>query len=189
MIPLIKLVESISISWPVWKSVYHFSTFKDNKLAGGILAVLGHFNNYYDRLMGILKDKAELSFKTAGFLISEKYYNPSIHCSYYSCIQLMLDVFLEKLKISESMLETQAKTFMQVNRTGHHVFYIQKMRDSLLAKGATVLEINSWHNDLSQLKQKRETSDYSRVPCVPTEAELAKGKAKSVRDLITSKFK
>lgn len=139
--------------------------------------------------MGVLKDKSELSFKTAGFLIQEKYYNPSIHCSYYSCIQLMLDFFHEKLKISEKALESEARNFMNTNHKGHHMFYFKKMRDSLVAKGATPLEINSWHNDLSQLKEKREQSDYSRITCVPTEASLAKGKAKSVRDLINEKFK
>jgi hypothetical protein len=139
--------------------------------------------------MGVLKEKSDQSFKTASFLISEKLYNPSVHCSYYSCIQLILDVFHEKFSISESTLTKEAKEFMGINRVGSHNFYMAKIRKFLNDKGTAPIEINNWHNNLVQLKQKRENSDYSRIHCVQGEAELAKQKAKDVREFLNRIFK
>lgn len=143
--------------------------------------------------MGVLKEKADQSFETAVLLIDQNFENPSFHCSYYSCIQLMLDVLHEKLNIDEQQLSNAVQSFIRARRkrgkkAGSHLFYIQKLREELFSRNVPHKEINQWYSNLTQLKKQREKADYGRIPCNPTDASKAKDKASDIRLIINNAF-
>lgn len=146
--------------------------------------------------MGVLKEKSGESFNAARVLMDGRLHNSSIHCSYYSCIQLILDIFYEKQHETAKSLKEGAYKHRVKHQGSHgldsgvHAFYVQKMREILTQKKDVTEElVNGWHNDLIQLKAARTQSDYGRIPCVPNAASEAFKKAKRILSTLNEIFK
>ena len=57
--------------------------------------------------MRILLDKSDENIRTASELINQhEYYAASVHCSYYACYQVVMDLFEEKYKV-ENVCQTR----------------------------------------------------------------------------------
>ena len=81
--------------------------------------------------MSNLKNKSELNIYAAKRLIEENIYPPSVHCSYYSCIQLL------KFKMNDffGITYEQLNTDISFSNKGTHQYIIsyitRKIRENI----------------------------------------------------------
>jgi hypothetical protein len=131
--------------------------------------------------MGVLKDKSSESFSSATYLIAKGAFCSSIHCSYYSCIQFILDLFYENFKLSERQLSDEY--WNEKNKGGGegglHVFYITKLTETIYHKiGGT--ESSELNEQLNSLRIKRNKADYSRTAIGEKESNKSLKKAETI---------
>lgn len=95
------------------------------------------------------KDKSEKSFESGECLKTNGYYNSSIHCFYYSCIQMTNHFFISKLKLTDSDIRDMFKTEASHNKTLELIIEnIGKSKRRIIT------------NNFNDLKQKRVQADY-----------------------------
>lgn len=95
------------------------------------------------------KDKSEKSFESGECLKSNGYYNSSIHCFYYSCIQITNHYFLTKLKLKDSEIRDMFKTESSHNKT------LELIISNIGKSKRRIIK-----NNFDDLKQKRVQADY-----------------------------
>ena len=59
--------------------------------------------------MSFLKNKSEINFEAAKLLHQNYLFPAVVHCSYYSCIQLMKHIYLFKIKKTEDNLRQEIR--------------------------------------------------------------------------------
>jgi hypothetical protein len=145
--------------------------------------------------MGVLKDKSIQSLKSANALIKQNLYSSSIHCAYYSCIQLILDIFYEDLELTEEQLEEEFSDFKREKRyydsgdeSGRHNFYINKIIRELYDRAQCQEDddqATEVMNFLNTIKKKRVDADYKRVLIGAKEGEKTEQRAKLILDVLS----
>lgn len=110
-----------------------------------------------------LKLKSTLNKESADLLLKNNKYAPSIHCSYYSCIQNMLYIIYGKLKNSPTDFETKRRAA----KNGTHQYAISVIERHLLSlrhekEGRENLKY--FKKRIGELKVLRELSDYKEDP-------------------------
>lgn len=139
--------------------------------------------------MGILKDKSGTSLSAADVLIKGGIFPPSVHCSYYSCLQLLLDIIHEDLAIDEDELDYK---YENENDHGHklHNFYINliyKVLDDKIAFDETTEEdVDKFYEDIMKIKGKRVDADYKRKQIGGKESSKVFVIAKSINEYLNS---
>ncbi len=118
--------------------------------------------------MSYLKEKALLNLEIAEHLVKDSKYAPSIHCSYFGCLQFLkhtLHVFREVAFVD---IEEQCNKYLG----GTHGYII----DSCLSEFRKKVEFSK-HKDikreLKDLKEFRVSSDYFNVQIGDDEGEKA----------------
>lgn len=116
---------------------------------------------YYIDFMS-LKLKSILNKESAELLLKDNKYAPSVHCSYYSCIQFMLFLIYGKLKVTNTDFEIRRKEVQK----GTHQYAISLILDHLNTlkyekDGKDNLKF--FKTKISELKLLRELSDYKDV--------------------------
>lgn len=137
-------------------------------------------------IMGRLT-KSGHNVKSAVTLVNESFFAPSLHCSYYSCVQLMLHVFHEKMGLDEDALKNtfnawrkaeQKKLIDQAKAEGkeieqknfsQHIFYITFMLEKL--KSLNVMDSVRFYESVNRLRGLRLKADYSAETISEDEAE------------------
>jgi uncharacterized protein (UPF0332 family) len=103
----------------------------------------------------ILVQKSDENITSAKLLIDNKHYASSVHCSYYSCVQLMIYLLIHKYNLDRAQIEALAKG----ENKGSHIFaknYIyNKMKDSGIR-----FDARTFYTTTGELKNKREHADY-----------------------------
>ncbi len=112
--------------------------------------------------------KSEDSFKSTNKLIGDSLYNTSVHCSYYSCIQLILFVVNSKLGITPEEIDTETKT------KGSHNWLIGQVIKALPSTERR--KARKLNDDIQELKRQRVIADYSNE-------QIVENKAKELRQL------
>jgi len=95
------------------------------------------------------KDKSNKTFESGEFLKDNGHFNSSIHCFYYSCIQITNHFFQVKLNLSDSDLRDLFKTEHSHNKT------LQLIIDNIGKSKRRAIK-----NNFDDLKQKRVQADY-----------------------------
>ncbi|MFA6400466.1 MAG: hypothetical protein WCX31_02405 [Salinivirgaceae bacterium] len=106
--------------------------------------------------MSNLKNKSELNFAAAELLHKQSYYPSVIHCSYYSCIQLMKHIWLHKMNKTEQDLEMLTKSSTE----GSHEVLINQTGGFMKNKS---IDFRTFNNLMGQLKKLRVIADYKDV--------------------------
>ncbi len=105
--------------------------------------------------MGILLDKSNNNLQASEILIKNNLHSSSVHCAYYSSVQMMIHLLLNKFGFTQDKLEEEAKK----ENKGSHIFaknYLhQKMKDKGIRFDATI-----FYRTVGELKNKREKADY-----------------------------
>src|ERR1700754_2983381 len=104
--------------------------------------------------MNILKDKSRFNREAAELCLKNSLYSPSVHSSYYSCIQYLLYILFEKLELTEEEFNKKRSRL----RTGTHLSAIKLIGLDLIRKES--LDYRNFQRLISELKDLREKSDY-----------------------------
>ena len=137
-------------------------------------------NIYIDRL----SEKSKLNEAAAELLISESLYAPAVHCSYYSCFQLMKYTLKSALQISYKSQEREGKE----TKVGTHLYTINRISRKL-RELVTYRESEDFRKKVSDLKERRIESDYRDIEIDIEKGEIALRKAKEIKRYLIQTFK
>lgn len=141
--------------------------------------------------MSELLKKATKNFDAAELLINNRIYPPSIHCSYYSCLQIIL--FLIKTKLVTEWTAYQDSidasiALKQLNRKESlHNQYISFIKQDIKKKELNLSR--KFSTDIGILKQNRNDSDYTETPTEDRIAENSLNLAKKINFQLMDHYK
>lgn len=106
--------------------------------------------------MSALTEKSEINRDAAQKLYDIQYYCSTVHCAYYSCVQLMMHILLYELGYTEATLTTAISN----DTRGSHEFYINAVTKHLIAKNTNRDERKLFGEEIVNLKKLRTKADY-----------------------------
>ena len=127
--------------------------------------------------------KSDDNLQAAQKLIHEHFLHaPSVHCSYYSCLQLMTHILYNVLNVPPNDIRQDSKSA----RTGSHEIIINRLvRDlHIISPQASV----SFNRQIGLLKNKRVTSDYEDRIIEPTFSQGALKEANEIIRLLKQSY-
>lgn len=133
--------------------------------------------------MSKIRQKSEFNIEAAERLLKDAIYAPSVHCSYYSCFQLLkftinnffgIDYDAQAVNISASGQKT-------------HQYVLNYVANELKAL-AGVRKSRNFKRTYKDLKQFRLESDYENVEIDSDKGNKAFEKAKEIRTYIIKNF-
>ena len=134
--------------------------------------------------MSKLREKSEFNIEAAEMLIESFLYAPSVHCSYYSCFQLLkytmndfFDVSYEELsrKISNSKLST-------------HSYVIKYISNELIVLTGKIESERKFTRKIKELKHFRAESDYENIEVSNDKGTQALQLAQGLRRYLITNF-
>ena len=128
--------------------------------------------------MRILLDKSQSNIEAAELLHDEEFYAPSVHCSYYSCIQLMRHVIFNKF--GEDEMEFDGRPEVQSN--GSHNFLISYLRDKI----DNPVNGRSFSENIRRLKNHRINADYKQMNVLKGDSTTSLSLAKATRTILSN---
>jgi uncharacterized protein (UPF0332 family) len=139
----------------------------------------------YLTIMSILIVKSKENLASAELLIETKYYNSSVHCSYYSCVQIMLNLLLNKLGYDPEKLR---KEIQVSGNKGSHVFAINQIFNKIKEKENCHFIAVDFRREISLLKNKRDKADYQEIVIDEQFSKDALGQAKAINTVLNNQF-
>ncbi len=131
------------------------------------------------------KDKEASIQKSAEFLIKSSSYSSSVHCAYYSNIQLMLHILLNDLKLTETEIETKSKQGSK-DEGGFHNWLKTIITRELSTRDFML--VRDFNNFFGQLKSLRIKADYKNMLILEPKAKNGLDLSKSITKLLEEKF-
>lgn len=118
--------------------------------------------------MSILENKSNENQAAGLILINQNHFSSSVHCSYYSCIQLMKHILLFSEEKTEEELFSMQKSASQNLHEFLINYFIRQLREN---------NVYSLYRDsigkLGELKVLRNNSDYTETIIDETKARRA----------------
>lgn len=135
-------------------------------------------------MVSVLLEKSNKSIEVAELLDKQKYYATSIHCSYYSCFQVMLHIKFEKFNEKPESIFQRCKD----SDTGSHAVVTNEIKKAVIAKKGFEVAQPLFEKILT-LKRNRVIADYydAHVDLAKSSASLSL--AKTVRGTLLNYFK
>ncbi len=133
--------------------------------------------------MSELKKKSENNLIASEFLIKQGLHASSVHCAYYSCLQLLkysINFFFE---VAYDELENN----INYSKGSSHKYIINYVFNEL--KSAKYDNYETQHRNIKDLKEWRETSDYENTPIGSVESDRAYKTAKEFTTYIKENLK
>ncbi|KAA6313494.1 hypothetical protein EZS27_035740, partial [termite gut metagenome] len=111
-----------------------------------------------------LKSKSRENFKAAQILFDapNQMYVPSVHCAYYSCLQLVKHVLCNYCIIPYYLQKVSGK--------GSHDYVVDMMRNNLEQMGINKAVSNLFTFRIYELKRLRQKADYDNERIEKTDA-------------------
>ena len=135
--------------------------------------------------MSKLKEKSEFNIDAAQVLIDKYLFAPSVHCSYYSCFQLMK--FTMSAYFGMSYDELRQK--VSVNTSGGTHTYVTHFFNTEVRKKYGLTDYTDFSRKIKDLKEFRESSDYDDSEITIDNSTKALQYAKELRYYIQKNFK
>ncbi|TDQ06243.1 hypothetical protein [Pedobacter metabolipauper] len=107
--------------------------------------------------MALLSQKSEMNYASAGHLQKLTYYCSVVHCSYYSSVQLMKHILLNKIGKTEAEIKSESSS----TSGGSHVYMINETFNYLKLKNNKDLAL--FYNNINNLKKLRVEADYGEI--------------------------
>lgn len=133
--------------------------------------------------MGVLIVKSSENLLSAKLLIENRCFNSSVHCSYYSSVQLMIHLLLNKFNFTQEKLEISAKS----ENKGSHVFAKNFLYNKMKEKNVRFKAVE-FHREVGELKNKREQADYQEIEIDSDFSEDAYKQAEKVNEILEEIF-
>jgi uncharacterized protein (UPF0332 family) len=103
-----------------------------------------------------LSNKSEMNFSAAEQLQKNAHYCSTVHCSYYSSLQLIKHILLHRVYGTEEQLSAKKD-----GNEGLHEFYINEVVKFLKNNNKDWRTVNT---EINQLKKLRVKADYKDLP-------------------------
>ena len=132
-----------------------------------------------------LRNKSKDNLKGAKTLQFNKIYAPSVHCSYYSNIQLMLHILQSDFKKTEKQIDAESKKGSK-DEHGFHNWLKSQIARELFSRNYKVLR--DFNNFFGQLKALRVKADYKNFEIIENVAKASINKAKLINEILIENF-
>lgn len=126
--------------------------------------------------MSKLKEKSNFNYDAAKLLIERNLYAPSVHCSYYSCFQLLK----YKLKDFGGKDYEKQNSEIAVFGSGSHEYVITNFCNEI-SRCVNRFEGQRFKRRIKELKQFRKESDYDNTEISLDKSNSAFELAKEIR--------
>lgn len=130
-----------------------------------------------------LREKSKMNFDAANKLIDLHLYAPSVHCSYYSCFQLMKFTIIDFIGMSYSELDTEIYN----SKKSTHKLIINKITDCV-KENYSIPDYIFLTRKIKDLKNFRIDSDYNNIEINFENSRKAYEVAREVRTKIKEIF-
>ncbi|MBP6532464.1 MAG: hypothetical protein KA285_04220 [Bacteroidia bacterium] len=133
--------------------------------------------------MSYLLKKSNDNFNAALTLSTEPKarFCSSIHCAYYSCLQMIIHILLDQTKKTEIEIRQLAN-----DSKNTHIYYINEVRKLVETRNPKDVLV---YKKIDDLKDFRVKSDYHDQPITEQQSSNATGIAQQIRDLLIRIFK
>lgn len=129
-----------------------------------------------------LINKSQINTDSALILYDKTYYCSSVHCSYYSCIQLMMHIIYYKIGYDDQKIRTSFESLGKAERKGGlHGYYINLINIYLKAQKKDAMTFNKL---IFKLKTKRTDADYLDIEINEDHARYARFNAIDVNKIL-----
>lgn len=135
--------------------------------------------------MSKLREKSEFNIDAAQLLIDNYLYAPSVHCSYYSCFQLMKFTMNNFFGISYDELRQR----VSVSTSGGTHSYVTHFFNKEVRSKSGISDYSDFSRKIKDLKEFRESSDYDDVEITIEKSNKALQYATDIRLHIQKNFK
>jgi len=132
--------------------------------------------------MSHLKNKSEFNITAAQFLIDRNLYAPSIHCSYYSCFQLLKVILKEFIGIDYN----QQERAIRMGQQNSHSYVITNVLNVVHDKNR--LAYPEISRKIKNLRLLREKADYRDIQIDQSTSLDAYNTAKEVLSYLNKKM-
>jgi len=129
-----------------------------------------------------LKEKSKSNFNAAKLLVNKQYNAPSVHCYYYSTLQLMKYFLLLKDGKSEIEFDKKAGKAEQGSHNWIHNEMVMHLFKSDFAAA------NTLKTDIAKLKRLRIDSDYKNKSMAKKDSQKAEELAVKLLNILNENF-
>lgn len=133
--------------------------------------------------MSKLKEKSVFNFNAAQLLSEKCLYASSVHCSYYSCFQIMKYTIKDFFDITYSEL---SKNITSSSKNTHR-YIIDFIKENISGK-VDISDERNFSRKIKDLKQFREESDYEDIEVCYDKCKKAYDIAEEIRGFIIKTF-
>jgi len=134
----------------------------------------------------MLKQKANINFDAGRLLVDKNLYSPSIHCFYYSCLQLIKYAIHDNEGITYEELEQRMRDEQNHLKTSSHKYLINTIGKYIYEYNE--IEYSDFNNKIGQLKALRVQSDYVNVMITSDQCVKAESFAIEIRQQLNEIF-
>ncbi len=136
-------------------------------------------------MMSNWKIKSEQNQKSAKMLIGSSIYSASVHCSYYSNIQLMLHILYNDFGKTEDEINMESRQGSS-DEGGFHNWLKNSITRELLEKD--FMMVRDFNNFFGQLKNLRVNADYKNLLIIEQKAKNGLDLSKNINEILEEKF-
>jgi len=129
------------------------------------------------------KIKADENIKCAEILINGRKFSSSVHCSYYSNIQLLLHVLHEEFNKTEDQIDEESKK----DENGFHIWLKNYITRELTTRQFMILR--DFNNYFGKLKKIRIKADYKNIIISENKAKEAQDASLLIKRIIEENFR
>lgn len=133
--------------------------------------------------MAKLRQKSDFNISAAEHLINIHLYAPSVHCSYYSCFQLLKYTIKQFFGMDYETIAVNISSSHQKT----HQFVINYVYNELV-KFDGIKNSRDFKRSIMELRQFREESDYENIEIDLDKGKSALYKAVEIRQYIIKSF-
>ena len=132
------------------------------------------------------KIKSKKNISGADLLIRKSFPSASVHCSYYSNVQLMLHILLNDLNMSDDDIEDKSRIGSR-DENGFHNWLKNFIARELVLRDFMITR--DFNNFFGKLKAVRIKADYKSVIISKNKAKEALEISKKINDMLAEKFR
>jgi len=136
-----------------------------------------------------LRDKSTLNFDAAKLLKESPNYHhcSSIHCSYFSCFQVIKYIVIEIYGINEESIY-MARRPDPTRPKSEHEYLIEYLHRKLIEK-KQLIDASAFKNKINELKSLRTVSDYKTESIDKTKSDKAYNLADEISMILKKAYK
>jgi uncharacterized protein (UPF0332 family) len=133
--------------------------------------------------MSELLSKSTQNLDSAQLLISKNYFAPSVHCSYYSTVQILIHLLLHELKFTQEKFDNDSEN----EGKSSHVFAINTIFTEMDRRKERLKAVD-FQRQIKTLKNYRVQADYKDLKIEQSLSEDSLEKAKSIKLILQKVF-